>query len=123
MPMSDTIKELHWIGSSKKDLMTMPDRVRRDFGHGLHLAQIGLKYEQAKPLKGFGSAGVLEIAGSGGGSIYRAVYTVKIGDAVYVLHCFQKKSKSGIATPKQDMELIRERLKEAESHAKESKNG
>ena len=103
--------------------MTMPDRVRRDFGHGLHLAQIGLKYEQAKPLKGFGSAGVLEIVGRGGGGTYRAVYTVKIGDAIYVLHCFQKKSKSGIATPKQDMELIRERLKEAEAHAKESKNG
>lgn len=97
----------------------MPDEVRRDFGHGLHLAQIGLKYDQAKPLKGFGSAGVLEIVKSGRGSTFRAVYTVKFGDAVYVLDCFQKKSKQGIATPKPDMDRIRERLKDAERHAKE----
>ena len=73
-------------------------------------------------IRGFGSAGVLEVIAQGKGSTYRAVYTVKIGDAVYVLHCFQKKSKQGIATPKPDMDLIRERLKEAQAHAKEGSN-
>jgi len=115
------MKKLYWVGSSKKDLMLLPESVRRDFGHGLHLAQTGLKHDQAKPLKGFGSAGVLEIISSGKGSTYRAVYTVKIQNAVYVLHCFQKKSKSGIATPKHDIELIRNRLKEAQVHAEENR--
>ena len=80
--------------------------------------QNGLKTsnEQSR-LKGFGSAGVLEVVESGAGSTYRAVYTVKIAGAVYVLHCFQKKSTSGIATPKPDMDLVRERLKAALAHA------
>lgn len=80
--------------------------------------QAGKKHEQTKPLKGFGSAGVLEVVEDSGGGTFRAVYTVKFGDAVYVLHCFQKKSTHGIATPKPDMDLIRERLKAAEAHAK-----
>jgi phage-related protein len=82
------------------------------------LAQIGKKHDQAKPLKGFGSAGVLEVVEDSDGSTYRAVYTVRFGNAVYVLHCFQKKSMHGIATPKPDIDLVRERLRAAEAHAK-----
>lgn len=88
------------------------------FGYALHLAQTGRKHEQAKPLKGFGGAGVLEVVEDFRSDTYRAVYTVKFGDAVYVLHCFQKKSSHGIGTPRPDIDLIRERLKAAEAHAK-----
>ena len=95
----------------------MPDNVQDTFGYALHLAQTGSKHPDAKPLKGFGSAGVLEVVESQAGSTYRAVYTVKIAGVVYVLHCFQKKSNSGIATPKQDIDLVRERLKTALAHA------
>ncbi len=112
------MKRLLWVGSAKKDLKAMPDDVQDTFGYALHQAQVGKRHEQAKPLKGFGSAGVLEIVENSGGGTFRAVYTVKFGDAVYVLHCFQKKSMHGIATPKPDMDLIRERLKAAEAHAK-----
>jgi phage-related protein len=98
----------------------MPDEVQDTFGYALHLAQTGSKHSQAKPLKGFGSAGVLEVVESEAGSTYRAVYTVKIAGAVYVLHCFQKKSTSGIATPKPDMDLIQDRLKAAMAHAAQS---
>ena len=110
-------KPLLWVGSAKKDLQAMPDEVQDTFGYALHLAQTGAKHAQAKPLKGFGSAGVLEVVESGAGSTYRAVYTVKIAGIVYVLHCFQKKSTSGIATPKPDMDLVRERLGAAIAHA------
>lgn len=98
----------------------MPDEVQSTFGYALYLAQIGGKHDQAKALKGFGSAGVLEVVESEAGSTFRAVYTVKIAGAVYVLHCFQKKSTSGIATPKPDMDLVRERLKAALAHAAQS---
>ena len=80
----------------------------------------GKKHAQAKPLKGFGGAGVLEVVEDHLGNTYRAVYTVKLAEGVYVLHCFQKKSTSGIATPKQDIDLIHERLKVAYRHAKEN---
>jgi phage-related protein len=113
----DFPKPLLWVGSSKKDLQAMPDEVQDSFGYALHLAQTGAKHSHAKPLKGFGSAGVLEVVESEAGSTYRAVYTVKVAAAVYVLHCFQKKSTSGIATPKPDLDLIRERLKAALAHA------
>jgi len=82
-------------------------------------AQIGLLHPLAKPLKGFGSAGILELEEDWRGSAYRAVYTVRFAHAVYVLHCFQKKSKRGIATPKQELEVMRERLRQAEARAKE----
>lgn len=113
----DEPKPLLWVGSSKKDLQAMPGEVQDTFGYALHLAQTGGKHAQAKPLKGFGSAGVLEVVESEAGSTYRAMYTVKIAGAVYVLHCFQKKSASGIATPKPDMDLVRDRLKAALAHA------
>lgn len=115
---SDNPKPLLWVGSAKKDLCAMPDEVQDTFGYALHLAQTGSKHPDAKPLKGFGSAGVLEVVEGLAGSTYRAVYTVKIAGVVYVLHCFQKKSTSGIATPKPDMDLVRERLKAALVHAR-----
>jgi len=89
------------------------------FGFAFYLAQDGRKHEQAKPLRGFGSAGVLEVVEDWDRSAYRAVYTVRFEKAVFVLHVFQKKSKRGAATPKADMDLIRERLKVAEQIAKE----
>ena len=96
----------------------MPADVIDVFGFAMHLAQTGKKHEQAKPLKGFGGAGVLEVVEDHMGDTYRAVYTVKIADAVYVLHCFQKKSKHGAETPHHEMDLVRERLKTAQAHAK-----
>ncbi len=116
--MSNSLKPLYWVSSSKKDLMSLPELVRDVFGYALHLSQDGKKHAQAKPLKGFGGAGVLEVVEDHLGNAYRAVYTVKLADGVYVLHCFQKKSPSGIATPKPDMDLIHERLKVAQEHAK-----
>ena len=120
--MDDTEKPLEWIGSSHRDLMTLPTDVRRIFGYALSLAQAGDQHDAAKVLKGFGSAGVLEVVEDDAGGTYRAVYTVKFAEAVFVLHCFQKKSKRGIATPKKDMDIIRARLKVAEALAKELRN-
>jgi len=111
------VKPLEWVASSKKDLLSMPTEVVDIFGYALHLAQNGGKHAQVKPLKGFGSAGVLEVVADDDGNAYRAVYTVRFANAVYVLHCFQKKSHKGIATPKQDLDLIRDRLKLAQQHA------
>lgn len=107
-------KPLRWVASSKKDLMAMPEEVQDTFGYALHLAQVGQKHPDAKPLKGFGSAGVLEVVEDFQGDTYRAVYTVRYAEAVYVVHCFQKKSTQSIATPKPDVELIKSRLKAIE---------
>ncbi len=111
-------RPLEWIGSSYKDLMTLSADVRRCFGFALSLAQAGDKHDAAKALKGFGGAGVLEVVEDDAGGTYRAVYTVKFAEAVFVLHCFQKKSKRGIAVPKEDMEIIEARLKIAEAYVK-----
>ena len=116
--MTNKEKPLEWIASSHKDLMALPSDVRRRFGYALSLAQIGDQDDAAKVLKGFGGAGVLEVVEDDAGGTYRAVYTVKFAEAVFVLHCFQKKSKSGIATPKADMDIIRVRLKVAEALAR-----
>ena len=110
----DIIKPLEFVGSSRKDLKAMPDAVRRTFGTALYLAQTGEKSAKAKPLKGFRGAGVLEIVEEHDTDAYRAVYTVRFADAVYVLHVFQKKSRSGIATASRDLDLMRTRLQEAE---------
>jgi phage-related protein len=113
-------KVLEWIGSSRKDMMIFPRAVQRIFGYALYLAQQGERPPEAKVLKGFGGAGVLELVEDHRGDTYRAVYTVRFATRVYVLHVFQKKSKHGIATPKHEMDLIRERLKIAERrHADE----
>lgn len=93
----------------------MPDEVKDTFGYALHLAQLGQKHPDAKPLKGFGGAGVLEVVEDFQGDAYRSVYTVRYVEAVYVVHCFQKKSMQGITTPKPDMELIKSRLKAIEA--------
>ena len=98
--------------------MAMPDEIQQAFGFALFQAQIGLLHPNAKPMKGFGSAGILEIVEDWRGNTYRAVYTVRFAQGVYVLHCFQKKSKHGIETPKADTDLIRKRFKEAEALAK-----
>jgi Phage-related protein len=116
-------KPLFWIGGSKKDLMALPFDVRKFFGHALHFAQFGEKHSAAKALKGFDGGGVIEIVESDGHGTYRAVYTVKFSEAVFVLHCFQKKSKSGVSTPKKDMDTIRERLKTAQAKVKEWHHG
>lgn len=113
------LKPLEWIGSSKKDLKALPDEVMDVFGYALHLAQAGGKHLQAKPLHGFGCAGVLEVVEDWRGNAYRAVYTVRFEERVFVLHVFQKKSKSGIETPKPDRDLIRKRLQVAAIRAKE----
>lgn len=112
------MKHLFWVGSAKKDLKAMPTQVQDTFGYALYQAQIGKKHVQTKPLKGFGSAAVLEVVEEVKGGTFRAVYTVRFGNAIYVLHCFQKKAVSGIATPKPDMNMIAERLKAAELHAR-----
>jgi len=116
------VKPLVWIGSSKRDLLAMPDDVQDTFGYALHLVQTGSKHAQAKPLKGQGSAGVLKVVENWKGDTYRAAYTVRFSDAVYVLHCFQKKATRGIATPKPDLMLIDSRLQIADTLSKRAES-
>ena len=106
-------KPVRWVGSSKEDLSAFPAEARLRVGGALWEAQIGGKAPYAKPLKGFGDAGVLEIVDDFDGDTFRSVYTVRFAKAVYVLHAFQKKSKRGVATPKAELELIKQRLKRA----------
>jgi phage-related protein len=113
-----TVKVVAWIGSSYKDFRAFPDPVQDAMGYALYQAQIGAKHDSAKPLRGFGGAGVLEIIADHVGDTFRAVYTVKFATAIYVLHAFQKKSKSGIKTRSEDLELIQRRLKAAEADYK-----
>jgi phage-related protein len=118
-------KPLKWVGSAKKDLDGMPDDVQDLFGHAIDLAQAGGRHQDAKALSGFGSAGILEVVEDFRGSAFRAVYTVRFSGWVYVLHCFQKKAKSGIKTPAEDLDLIKARLKAAaqDFEAWQSKQG
>jgi phage-related protein len=109
------VKLLVWVGSSLKDLREFPEAVKDEMGFALYEAQCGLKPLDAKPLKGFGGANVLEIISDYQTDTYRAVYTVRFGERVYVLHAFQKKSKKGIATSQSDIELIKRRLRQAEA--------
>jgi phage-related protein len=103
-------KPLFWIGSSRDDLLELPGPVRREIGFALYQAQLGMKAAEAKPLHGFGGAGVLEVVSNHDGNTFRAVYTVRYAEAIFVLHAFQKKSKRGIATSPRDLALIRRRL-------------
>ena len=122
--MPDDEKPLHWIGSSLKDLRSFPEDVKDVMGFALSVAQAGGKHADAKPLKGYKGAGVLEVVDNFVGDTYRAVYTIKFEGAVYVLHAFQKKSKKGIATGKADLKLIEARLKAAASdYEKRMKRG
>lgn len=113
------VKPVVWIGSSRRDLKTFPDDVQANIGYALYAAQCGEEYPSVKALKGLGGRSVLEIVAPHHGDTYRTVYTVRFRDAIYVLHAFQKKSKTGIATPKHDLDLIRRRLADAERHDQE----
>lgn len=111
-----------WLGSSRRDWRAMPEQVRRNIGQALYAAQHGEIDPAAKPLKGFGGTKVMEIVENNRSGAYRTAYTAQLGDAIYVLHVFQKKSKRGIATPKQEIDLIRRRFAEAERDYKERQN-
>ena len=115
--MPDPIRTVVWLGNSRKNMREFPNKVRCDMGAALFAAQCGATAEYVKPFKGVGS-GVFEIVERYSKDAYRLVYAVQIGERLYVLHAFQKKSKSGIATPKQDVDLIKQRYKEAQEHAK-----
>jgi len=108
------MKPVRWVGTSLRDLRDFPRAVRGDVGRALFTAQQGHADPSAKPLKGFGGASVMEVVVSHHGNAWRAVYTVRFEDAIYVLHVFQKKSTIGITTPSKEIELIRSRLAEAE---------
>ena len=112
------LKRVDFIGSSRDDLKEFPDEVKQDIGYALFEAQKGEKAQAAKPLKGFGGSGVLEIVENFSAGTYRAVYAVRFEKVIYVLHCFQKKSKHGIKTPQQEINLIKQRLKVAEEDYK-----
>ncbi len=114
------MRELVWVRSSKKDLKAFPTPVQDVMGYALFLAQTGSKHSAAKSFKGIGS-GILEVVENYDRDAYRAVYTVRFGDVVYVLHAFQKKSKKGIATPKKEVDLIKRRLKDAEDDYRQRK--
>ena len=112
VPAADE-KPLHWVGSAKRDFLRFPATVKDDMGNALGIAQFAGTAPTAKPWKGLGP-GVLEIVESHGGNAYRAVYTVRFEKALYVLHAFQKKSPSGIRTAKRDVDLVEQRLKQAQ---------
>lgn len=108
------VRLILWVSSSKKDFMCMPEKVITDIGYALYRAQLGEHPSIAKTLRGFGGATVIELSEDCKGDAFRAVYTTRFGDVLVVLHAFQKKSRCGIETPKQDIELIHSRLKLAE---------
>lgn len=107
-------RRVRFIGSSRRDLSAFPDGVRRDAGLALFEVQLGQMPDSAKPLKGYGGAGVQEIVNGDASGTFRVVYTISLPDAVYVLHAFQKKSTTGVKTSKRDVDLIKRRLAEAQ---------
>ena len=111
-PALTSPRNVEWVGDSKQRLQAFPEPVRKDIGHALYRVQIGETPPSAKPMTGIES-GVFEIVDNYGTDTYRAVYTLKIGQTLYVLHCFQKKSKHRIRTPKRDIDLIQRRLRRA----------
>jgi len=117
--MSNASKRaVDFIGSAHDDLLAMPTEVRRQIGYALGFTERGLTHPNAKPLTGFSGVSVMEIVARHDTNTYRGIYTVKFEGMVYVLHCFQKKSKSGIAMTQQDKELIEKRLETAREHHK-----
>jgi phage-related protein len=102
------------MGGIELQGLSFPEAIQQEMGHALYLAQIGRIHSSAKPLRGFGGAGIVELVEDDQHGTYRAVYTVKFESAIYVLHAFQKKSKKGIKTPREEIELVRRRLKVAE---------
>jgi len=123
VPDDPPLKPLFWMGSSYKDLKALPEEVKDVVGRALYDAQCGDKHPHAKPLKGYGGAGVLEMVADVRGDAYRAVYTVRFPKAVYALHVFQKKSRQGISTPKHVIDLVRERFYMAEEHYRKFSKG
>jgi phage-related protein len=119
MTTEPSLKPVIWVGSSREDLREFPEPVRDHVGYALYVAQRGGKHRDTKTLAGFGGAGVAEVVKDFRGDTFRAVYTVRFANAVYVLHAFQKKSKSGSETPRLDIELVKRRLRDAERIAKE----
>ena len=117
-----TLQPVEWVASSRKDLRRFPEPVRAHVGFAIFQAQTGLRHRDAKSLKGFGT-GVLEVVSRYDGDTFRAVYTVRFEAAVYVLHAFQKKAKRGAATPKQELDLVRRRLRVAERHYRDTHGG
>ena len=115
------LKPVIWLGTSLDDLREFPAAVQDHIGYALYVAQRGGKHQDAKVLSGFGGAGVLEVITDHRGDTFRAVYTLKYAGRVYVLHVFQKKSKTGRQTPRRDIELIKQRLREAEQIARGGK--
>ena len=111
-------KPVVWVGSSREDLRAFPDVVQDHMGYALYVAQQGGKHRDTKTLTGIDGSGVVEIIKDYRGATFRAVYTVQYQNAIYVLHAFQKKSKTGRETPRRDMELIRQRRRDAERIAK-----
>jgi len=113
------IKPLVWISRTRADLSAFPEEVKDSIGFALYVAQQGGKHANAKPLRGFGGAAVLEVVDDFAGDAYRLVYTVQFSGRIYALHAFQKKSKTGIKTPKSEIDLIQVRLRHAsEEHAR-----
>ncbi|MGB6134605.1 MAG: type II toxin-antitoxin system RelE/ParE family toxin [Acidobacteriaceae bacterium] len=119
---SESGRPVIWLGSTRKDVRSFPRPVRRDIGMALYAAQHGELDPAAKPMKGFGGGSMVEVVSDFRGDAWRAVYTVRFADAVYVLHAFQKKSKRGMATPRQELDLIRRRLAETECLRREKQN-
>lgn len=111
------LKPCRWVGSSRKDVQSFPEQVKKDIGTALMFAQAGQKAGSAKPFKNAG-AGVLEIVDDHDGDTYRCVYLLRLKGVVYVLHAFQKKSKTGIKTPPKDIEMVKSRIKLAEEDYK-----
>ena len=115
------LRKVHWVGDSREQLQKFPSQVRKDIGHALYLVQTGQTSPSSKPMRGLES-GVFEIVDDYDTNAYRAVYTVKIGRSLYVLHAFQKKSKRGIATPKKEIDQIKRRLRRAKELAKQEED-
>ena len=111
--MDTDIRPLRWVGSARRDLKTFPRAVQREIGQALYAAQCGETYPSVKALRGFGGASVLEVIAPFETDTYRAVYTVQLGSAIYVLHAFKKKAKKGRQTPKKDIDLVKRRLEAA----------
>jgi phage-related protein len=119
MTADPSLKPVIWVGSSRRDLRAFPEPVQDHMGYALYIAQRGGKHRDTKTLSGFGGAGVVEVVKDFRGDTFRAVYTLRYAGAVYVLHAFQKKSKTGSETARRDLELVKQRLREAEQIAKE----
>lgn len=116
------LKLVIWLGSSRRDLRSLPRQVRIDMGQALYAAHMGETDPAAKPLRGFGGSRVMEIVDRHDTNTYRVVYTAEFAAVIYVLHTFQKKSKRGIATPRKEMDLIRNRLADAQRLHNERQN-